>query len=98
VPLAACTSWRLERLSATPPARPPATVRVTRTDGISIVLYKAQVTRDSVIGYQTGRVALHRSSVRWLEYKRFEKGRTIALAVFATPLVVFLVFKGIPGV
>lgn len=81
LPLAACHKWA--PLEFRPGVEPDTTVtksqvRASRTDGVSLVIYEARVTADSVTGYdqpfvsgtQRNRIALPRNLVEEIEVRR----------------------------
>lgn len=92
-----CATWSRQSTSARQARYETyaGTVRVTRTNGESIVLDRVTVGVDSVVGLDHGsrtRVAIPASDVRRLESRRVEPVRTAGLVVLAAAAAVGAVF------
>jgi hypothetical protein len=92
---AACHSWQGRPVA---PATPPAlsgnsTVRITRTDRSTLVVDRARVEGDSIVG-EVGRpperVAVALRDVRQLDERRVSAARTGGLVIGGSMVVVLL--------
>jgi hypothetical protein len=89
--LAACSSWQGQPLPEPAPGHVSYALRVQRSDGATVVLDRAAVTDDSVIGTAPRthqRVAVARRDVRSVQGRHTNFLATTALTAGVTVLVV----------
>lgn len=92
VHLGACTTWRVQQ--PTPETvirdRAPTTIRITRTDGSTVIVHRPMIEGDSVVGQLTGsesadtaakRIAIPLSAIEAVAIRRLHVLKTAGVFV-----------------
>jgi hypothetical protein len=86
----ACRAWHTERIAPAPESvlttRPPARIRLTRTDGSQIVLEHPVLVADTLLGTwsshgQRWNLRFPLTEIRQIETRRFSPVRTVGLGL-----------------